>query len=218
MNIGSIISADTHVVKPPDMYVDSIEDRLRDSAPRIQRRKTPNGKEYDAWFVGDLQVGQLGAVVQAGKRFEDPSQIDQLGVEDVPKAGYDPHYFVKGLEEDGVWGALVQPSQGLFWYRMPDSEFLSAMCRIWNDWIAAFCQPYPTRLKGVGCLNVDDVSEAVRELDRCKRMVRWRYSSPYCRCQAGRTMIQSMTDSGGPRRTSACPCSCTWDRPARGAP
>ena len=153
------------------MYVDSIEDRLRDSAPRIQRRKTPNGKEYDAWFVGDLQVGQLGAVVQAGKRFEDPSQIDQLGVwEDVPKAGYDPHYFVKGLEEDGVWGALVQPSQGLFWYRMPAPEFLSAMCRIWNDWIAAFSQPYPTRLKGVGCLNVDDVSEAVRELDRCKRM------------------------------------------------
>jgi len=109
--------------------------------------------------------------MQAGQRFEDPSQIDFLGVwEDVRKGGYDAHAMIKENEEDGVWGSCLQPSQGLFWYRLPDSELLSAICSAYNDWITDFCKPYPERLKGIGMLNVDDVDEACQELERCKRL------------------------------------------------
>src|SRR5207253_320061 len=57
--------------------------------------------------------------------------------------------------------------QGLFWYRLPDSELLSALCRAYNDWIADFCKAAPHRLKGIGMLNVDDVDDASQELERC---------------------------------------------------
>ena len=67
-----IISADSHIVEPPDMYTSRIAPRFRDRAPRMERRKTPAGREYDAWMLEGQQVGTLGAVMQAGQRFEDP--------------------------------------------------------------------------------------------------------------------------------------------------
>lgn len=166
-----LISADSHIVEPPDMYAGRIAPKFREHAPKMERRKTPGGREYDAWIIDGMQVGTLGAVMQAGQRFEDPSNIDFLGVwEDVRKGGYDPHAMISENEEDGVWGSCLQPSQGLFWYRIPNSELLSEICRVYNDWIADFCKPYPERLKGIAMLNVDDVDEACQELERCKQL------------------------------------------------
>ncbi len=166
-----LISADLHIVEPPDMYTARMEPKFRDRAPKMERRKTPTGREYDAWVIDGMQVGTLGAVMQAGQRFEDPSQIDFLGIwEDVRKGAYDPDAMIAENEEDGVWGSCLQPSQGLFWYRIPDSALLSEICRIYNDWIADFCKPYPERLKAIAMLNVDDVDEGCRELERTKKL------------------------------------------------
>ena len=166
-----LISADSHIVEPPDMYTNRIEPKFRDRAPRMERRKTPAGREFDAWMLDGMQVGTLGAVMQAGQRFEDPSQIDFLGVwEDVRKGAYDAQSMITENEEDGVWGSCLQPSQGLFWYRVPDSQLLSELCRVYNDWITDFCKPNPERLKGIAMLNVDDVDEACQELERSKQL------------------------------------------------
>jgi predicted TIM-barrel fold metal-dependent hydrolase len=166
-----LISADSHIVEPPDLYSSRIDARFRDRAPRMERRRTPAGREYDAWVINGMQVGTLGAVMQAGQRFEDPSQIDFLGMwEDVRKGAYDPQAMLAENEEDGVWGSCLQPSQGLFWYRIPDSELLTEICRVYNDWIAEFCRADPQRLKGIAMLNVDDVAVGVRELERAKKL------------------------------------------------
>ena len=171
MAASKLISADSHIVEPPDLYASRIDRKFRDRAPRMERLKTPAGREFDAWVIDGQQAGTLGAVMQAGQRFEDPSQIDFLGTwEGVRLGAYDPHAMVKENEMDGVWGACLQPSQGLFWYRIPESAFLSAICRVYNDWIAEFCRPYPDRLKGIAMLNVDDVEEASRELERCANL------------------------------------------------
>jgi len=166
-----LISADSHIVEPPDMYSSRIDPKFRDRAPKMERRKTESGRQYDAWMINGMQVGTLGAVMQAGQRFEDPSQIDFLGVwEDVRKGGYDARSMIVENEEDGVWGSCLQPSQGLFWYRLPDSGLLTEICRVYNDWITDFCKPYPERLKGIAMLNVDDVEEGCRELERAKKL------------------------------------------------
>jgi predicted TIM-barrel fold metal-dependent hydrolase len=166
-----LISADSHIVEPPDMYASRIDPRFRDHAPVMERRRTPGGREYDAWMLDGQQVGTLGAVMQAGQRFEDPTQIDFLGVwEDVRKGAYDADAMILENEEDGIWGSVLQPSQGLFWYRVPDSALLSEICRVYNDWIADFCKARPDRLKGIAMLNVDDVDDACQELERCKKL------------------------------------------------
>lgn len=165
----NIISADTHIIEPPDIYEDRIDRRkFGERVPRIKRRRNAQGAEYDAWFIGDVQVGALGAVTTAGQRFDDPSQIDRPTTwEQVRRGVYDPHAMLQELEADGIWGAVVQPSQGLFWYHMEDSELLSALCHAFNEWMAEFCKPYPDRLKGIGMVNVDDVPGACKELERC---------------------------------------------------
>ena len=164
----NVISADSHIVEPRDLYESRIEPKFRSRAPRMERHRTRTGQEYDAWYLEGMRVGTVGSVIQAGRRFEDPGSIDFLGVwEDVRKAAYDPHAMLEELELDGVWGACLQPSQGLFWYRLPDSELLSALCRAYNAWISDFCRAAPGRFKGIGMLNVDDVDDACQELERC---------------------------------------------------
>ena len=168
MSSYNVISADSHIVEPPDLYESRIEPKFRSRAPRIERHRTRTGQEYDAWYLDGVRVGTIGSVIQAGRRFEDPGSIDFLGVwEDVRKAAYEPHAMLEELEADGVWGACLQPSQGLFWYRLPDSELLSALCRAYNVWITDFCRAAPGRFKGIGMLNVDDVDDACQELERC---------------------------------------------------
>jgi predicted TIM-barrel fold metal-dependent hydrolase len=163
-----LISADSHIVEPPDLYRSRLEPKFRDRMPRMERHRTRTGREYDAWYFNGIRVGTVGSVIQAGKRFEDPGAIDFLGVwDDVRKAAYEPHAMLDELEADGVWGACLQPSQGLFWYRLPDSDLLSGLCRAYNAWIAEFCRAAPNRLKGIGMLNVDDVDEACRDLEHC---------------------------------------------------
>ena len=171
MSSYNVISADSHIVEPPDLYETRIEPKFRSRAPRIERHRTRIGQEYDAWYLDGVRVGTIGSVIQAGRRFEDPGSIDFLGVwEDVRKAAYEPHAMLEELEADGVWGACLQPSQGLFWYRLPDSELLSALCRAYNGWITDFCRAAPGRFKGIGMLNVDDVDDACQELERCAEL------------------------------------------------
>ncbi len=90
--------------------------------------------------------------------------------EDVRPGGYVPEEHVKDMDIDGVDVGILYPTAGTFMYRSQDSEYLSAMFRAYNDWLAEFCKPFPRRLKGVGLLNLDDIEEGVGELERCARM------------------------------------------------
>ena len=69
-----------------------------------------------------------------------------------------PEEHIKDMDEDGVYGSIVFPTVGLDLYQnIPDSDLLTEMFRVYNDWLAEFCKPFPDRLKGVACINVDDV-------------------------------------------------------------
>ena len=166
-----IISSDSHIVEPPDLYTKGMPSKLLDRAPVMKRYKTEDGRDGDAWFIGDTQIATLGGVTQAGRRFDDGSTIDFVSIwEDVREGAYEPRAMIAELEMDGIWGAVLQPSQGLFWYHLEDSELLSGICSAYNDWIADFCTAYPERLRGIGMINVDDPAQASAELKRCAEL------------------------------------------------
>jgi predicted TIM-barrel fold metal-dependent hydrolase len=113
----------------------------------------------------------VGVNQQAGLRFETPEKISFEGTYDtVRQGGLDPHAHVKDMDLDGVTGGLLYPSIGLTVYMVPSSDLLSAILRAYNDYVADFCKAYPNRLKGIAMLNVDNVEEAVRELERVAKM------------------------------------------------
>ena len=172
-----VISADSHIVEPPDLWQKRIDPSFKDRAPRIVHKKgfaTAKGEwESDFWEAGGMQTTAFGFLSQAGVRYQNPEDISFAGsFEDVPMGAHDPHAMIKALELDGIWGAIIQPTQGLSWYRMDpkETDLLSAICRGWNDHVADFCSAYPDRLKGIAMVNVDDVADACGELERCAKL------------------------------------------------
>jgi predicted TIM-barrel fold metal-dependent hydrolase len=161
-----LISSDSHVTEPADLWQKRIDPKFRHRAPFLAHEE-----HGDQWYVdGNLKFG-VPSNVQAGVRFDDPSRISLEGRYEGPHMrGLDPDSHVQDLDLDGVAGAVLYPSQGLSLYLVPDGELVSACFRAYNDYVAEFCRPYPDRLKGIGMINVDDVGDAVRELQRVARM------------------------------------------------
>src|SRR5215510_14423795 len=162
-----ILSSDSHVFEPPDLWTTRIDAAFRDRAPRMQRINGVDQLVVEAHQV----IAGIGLISNAGARFEAPETISSEGrFEDVHQGGYDPHQHLKDMQLDGVAGEVLYPSQGLFYFKVTDTLLMSAIFRAYNDWLAEFCSTDPARLKGIAMINVDDVPDGIRELERTARM------------------------------------------------
>ena len=167
-----VISSDSHIVEPADLWTSRIEPKYRDRCPHLVRQD-----DGDWWYCDGVKIGGVEPGTQTGLRFEEPHlvrknlpNVNQY-VEQVRPGGYIPEEHVKDMEADGVYAGVLYPSNGSQMYRyVEDGELLSAMFRAYNDWLAEFCKPFPDRLKGNAMLNVDVVQEGVNELERCAKM------------------------------------------------
>jgi predicted TIM-barrel fold metal-dependent hydrolase len=166
MSTYTLISSDSHIIEPADLWETRIDRKFRDRAPRLVHEGA-----FDQWYADGMKFGNIGTNQQAGLRFESPDKLAAAGsMHTIPLGGIDPHAHVKDMDLDSVAGGVLYPSQGLTVYRVPDSALLSAILRAYNDWLADFCKPYPNRLKGIAMLNVDDPNDAARELQRAANM------------------------------------------------
>jgi predicted TIM-barrel fold metal-dependent hydrolase len=167
MASGVILSSDSHVFEPPDLWTTRIDATFRDRAPRMVRIDGGDQLVVEA----DQVISGIGLISNAGARFDAPETISGQGrFEDVPRGGYDPHQHLRDMELDGVAGEVLYPSQGLFYFRVADSALMSAIFRAYNDWLADFCKADPSRLKGIAMVNLDDVQDGIRELERAARL------------------------------------------------
>jgi predicted TIM-barrel fold metal-dependent hydrolase len=162
-----ILSSDSHVFEPPDLWQTRIDRTFRNRAPRIERI----GGADQIVVEADQILSGIGLISNAGARFEAPETISAHGrFEDVHRGGYDPEQHLKDMALDGVAGEVLYPSQGLFYFKVADPELMSAIFRAYNDWLAEFCRADPARLKGIAMINLDDVGDAIRELERAARL------------------------------------------------
>ena len=162
-----ILSSDSHVFEPPDLWATRIDAAFRDRAPRMERI---DGAD-EIVVERDQILSGIGLISNAGARFEAPETISGHGrFEDVPRGGYDPHQHLADMRLDGVAGEVLYPSQGLFYFRVKDSALMAAIFRAYNDWLAEFCRTDPARLKGIAMINLDDVREGIAELERAARL------------------------------------------------
>jgi predicted TIM-barrel fold metal-dependent hydrolase len=162
-----ILSSDSHVFEPPDLWAKRIDPAFRDRAPRMERI---DGAD-EIVVEKDQILSGIGLISNAGARFEAPETISgSARFEDVPSGGYDPHQHLADMRLDGVAGEVLYPSQGLFYFRVKDTPLMSAIFRAYNDWLAEFCRTDRARLKGIAMINLDDVAEGIEELERAARL------------------------------------------------
>ncbi|MBV9045567.1 MAG: amidohydrolase, partial [Alphaproteobacteria bacterium] len=103
------ISADSHITEPPNCYIDYIDPKFRERAPKVATLP----KIGDAFLIDGMQANvPLGLVAAAGK---EPSKITTDGVkfEELWRSGWDPKYRVADQEKDGVGAEIIYPTVGM---------------------------------------------------------------------------------------------------------
>src|ERR1044071_6633208 len=92
-----ILSSDSHVFEPPDLWQTRIDAAFRKRAPRIERIDGADQIVVEA----DQVLSGIGLISNAGARFEAPETISGSGrFEDVHRGGYDPQQHLKDMALD----------------------------------------------------------------------------------------------------------------------
>src|SRR6185503_13861423 len=96
-----MISADSHVSEPPDLWAERVDRKFRDRAPRIV--VNPPGFE-GAFFVAEgVKPHPIGIGIAAGKSASEIAQIlKNATYADARRGGWDPVERIKDNEQDGV--------------------------------------------------------------------------------------------------------------------
>jgi predicted TIM-barrel fold metal-dependent hydrolase len=164
-----LISSDSHVSEPPDLWVERIDTKYRDRAPRVVLN--PEGQEgaylvYEGYPPHNLAIG-LGA----GRTPEELAAFLKTGTyADARPGGWDPAQRLPDMELDGVEAEVLYTTLGfrLFWLK--DAGLQRACFRVYNDWLAAYCSYAPKRLKGLALISLYDPKEGAQELERCAKL------------------------------------------------
>jgi predicted TIM-barrel fold metal-dependent hydrolase len=164
-----LISSDSHVSEPPDLWVERIDTKYRDRAPRVVLN--PEGQEgaylvYEGYPPHNLAIG-LGA----GRTPEELAAFLKTGTyADARPGGWDPAQRLPDMELDGVEAEVLYTTLGfrLFWLK--DAGLQRACFRVYNDWLAAYCSYAPKRLKGLALISLYDPKEGAQELERCANL------------------------------------------------
>lgn len=158
-----IISADSHVNPPKDLWTRSAPQKLRERAPRVE--STPQG---DFWIVDSEVKGGIGLDASAGRKPED-FQAYGLTYKDMRPGSYDPAARLADMELDGVDAELLYFGGPVTQYPK-DAELRGYVIRTYNDWMKELSDAAPGRLVGLGHVPLLEVDEGMAELERIAKL------------------------------------------------
>jgi len=156
-----LISADSHLTEPGDLWTTRCDVRFRDRVPRMVHLE-----KGAAWVMeGVSEPIAFGFTVCAGNRPED--MRDWMHLSEMRSGGWDPAERIKELDIDRVDAEVLfqnRPWQAVV--ANPDPELHLAMVRAYNDWISEYCSYDPARLGGIAGIPNRGVADAVTEVER----------------------------------------------------
>ena len=161
-----IISADSHMCEPPNLWVERIDRRFRDQAPRVV--KDPPGKTGSFFVCENLPPFRVSGAFAAGKTFD--KSFMEAGMENAIPGGWDPAARIKDLEADGIAAEVLYTTCAFVLFWLDDAELQEACFRVYNDWLAEFCSYDPNRFAGLGLISLFDIERGRQELERCKKI------------------------------------------------
>ena len=165
---AGIISADGHVCEPADCYVDHIDPKYRDDAPRIVRQDDGT----DAFIVpGMKRPVPLGFIDGAG--FGPTERLERaktLTFSDVREGAYRGAERIPYMDQDGIAAELIYASVGMGICMHRDAQYKDACMWAYNRWLAAMCADAPDRVFGMAQTAMLSVDDAITDFQRAKDM------------------------------------------------
>ena len=160
-----LISADSHMCEPPNLWVDRIDKQYRDRAPRTV--KGLNDKEGEFFVCENLSPIPIAGAFGAGINAEDLPGHNKKGFEAAPASVWDPAARLKEQDADGVVAEVLYTTFGMMLYGLNDAALRAACFKAYNDFVAEYTSYNPQRLVGVGLITLEDIPAGVAELKRC---------------------------------------------------
>jgi predicted TIM-barrel fold metal-dependent hydrolase len=163
-----LISADSHVVEPGDLWTTRLPAHLRDRAPRAVQ--DPGNHHW--YLIGadgargvDLTLSRTAGIppaeVDAALAADPGADVGALG-------GSDAVERLRDLWRDETVADVLYPTAGLSVLQYEDVELQEACCRAYNDWLVELCAVDPERLLGLALIATNDFGRAVAELERTR--------------------------------------------------
>ena len=161
----TIISADSHVFEPVDLWETRMDRKFRERGPRFVADW--QGKP-GTWFVceGITNPRSITSIAATGVAKEDLVKFKDVHHKDLRPGGYDPVERLKDQDIDGVSGEVLYATYAMQLYNIPDAELQEASFNAYNDWLAEMCSAAPDRLVGLALISMYNVDNAVKELQR----------------------------------------------------
>ena len=186
-----LISADSHVNPPPDLWLRDAPARLEDRVPRVE--STPEG---DVWVVDQKASPVQGLTFMGGRDYKD--YTPRVAYREMRPGSWDPQARLADMDQDGIWADVLYgggPS------RFDEPELRAFCTQRYNDWLFELERasgetgdPAPARLpRLVGPGEAGGGGKGIR----C--------ALPFPPSPPGARLVRSRPHRGGARRASPRP-------------
>ncbi len=166
--VHRILSADSHVLEPPDLWTTRMAARFRDRAPHLEHEF--NGQTGDFLVCAPLRPFNPTSLGCAGIPPEDLEKFSRGGYAVCRPGSWDPVERLKDMDADGLAAEIFYCGYGMSLFSHPDEEFQRDAHRAYNDWAADYASHAPTRLFPVANISMTEPSEDLAELHRIVRL------------------------------------------------
>src|SRR5437867_8016475 len=156
MDAPRLVSADSHVNPPRDLWQRDAPARLAGRVPRVE--STPEG---DVWVVDGKANAIPGLSFMAGREHTD--YRIRIFYKDMRPGSWDVKARLEDMDRDGIW---VDVLYGGGPTRYEDPELRGWCIGRYNDWLFELERASGGRLIGVPLLPVEDPKETVAEAKR----------------------------------------------------
>lgn len=156
MGFEHLISADSHLVEPYDIWTKALASKWgEDVLPHIV--KDENGK--DLFFTGAEYIPIGGGIID---QTHPDADIRAL----VMRSGADPDARMQSLDIDGVDFEVLNSTWMLYAMRIENGDLRRDCAKVYNDWAAEFTASHRDRFIATAMIPVDDIHWACQEVRR----------------------------------------------------
>lgn len=151
-----VVSGDSHIIEPIDLFKTRLPKHLRDRAL------------WEEEFVLDEPIVPGGHTVFRTLHTPgfDGWTVSRYRQTPGPTPDGEPDSILRDFDIDGVDAAVMFPNLSLFVLFTDDHELSMAHARVWNDYIAERYLDYADRMRPTAAIPLTDIDEAVAEIER----------------------------------------------------
>ena len=160
-----MVTVDSHVSEPADLWVTRIDKKYRHRLPRIEvdehGEKWQVAEGYRPNKIRDLKLE--GDDLERGLRGTGGFASDRELEWDIKKR-------LEDHARDGIDAETIYPNKGLAMWATPDPVFSMAMCRVYNEWVWEIFAQHNHRMAPMACIASGDIDVAIAEIQRVAQL------------------------------------------------